>query len=226
MKSLLSMLRALVAASCAVHLGMRFRRSLAISSRDLWRYFSKNFALGLCYAAFVRPAKAWGFVRAGQAAFLCCAYDVVTDWRDFSVEYRRIFQEQLAEFVPEWACERAMELYWSDLKRKVGRDGLDRGIITVELITGVLGSKSYFSKFGVQRLGLLLQVVDDILDIEKDIEDGGLNFLKGGDAGRYLEFFMLNKQSLMDLFEKDIFMKLAINRAYVKADVVRSRLNL
>jgi hypothetical protein len=211
------MIRSLAVGLYSVFLGLRFWRDLAIQSHEGLEYLSKLFSLGALYSAFVKPPTSRGFVGAGRAAFLCCAYDVVTDWRGFSSKFREPFEKQLQRLVPEWAVELTMELYWVDRFGTLSDDGLERGGIAVEFITGVVGSRAYFSAFGVKRLGQLLQIVDDVLDLEHDVDCDEMNCLVSPRATKYLEILMESQEEMVRLFRRDRTMCFAIVRAGRKA---------
>lgn len=219
------MLRSLIAALYAVLLGFRFRRELAISVHELQRYLSKSFNLGLCYGAFVKPPTIRGSVYAGRAAFLCCAYDVVTDWRSFSPYFRERFKRQLQRLVPEWAVGLTMQLYRSDLEEALQEDGLERGIIAVKLITGVVGSEDSFSGFGIRRLGLLLQIVDDVIDFEHDVAHEELNCLATSRGTLHLRFLKENKQQLLHLFRGDLVMRSVITHGIRRGEAMAQELS-
>lgn len=218
------MMRAVAVGVYSVCLGLRFWRDLAIQWREGVKYLNKVFSLGVLYAAFVKPATVRGFVGAGRAAFLSCAYDVVTDWRSFSSAFREPFENQLQRLVPEWAVELTMDLYWADRLGTLRDDGLERGGIAVEFITGVVGSKAFFAAFGIERLGRLLQIVDDVLDLEHDIDCGELNCLVRPLAAEYLEVLIDSQEEMLRLFRADWMMRLAIVRAGRKACLLLRKL--
>lgn len=214
------MLRSLISALCATFLGIRFGQDVSIRWSELARFLSKNFSLGLCYGAFVRPATVQGSVAAGRAAYLCCAYDVVTDWRSFSPELRECFEKQLRRLAPKREANLLMDLYWTELRSSLKNDGLERGVIALEVILGLVGSGAYFSQFGVHRLGCLLQVLDDVLDLERDTANGETNCLLGPSAAQHLDFLDENKRGLRALFRKDPPLRSVIERAFRKAQIL------
>ncbi|HEV8241652.1 MAG TPA: hypothetical protein VGS57_19975 [Thermoanaerobaculia bacterium] len=151
---------------------------------------------------------------------------MVTDWRHFSAQFREPFQKELEHLVPPWAVALAMSLYWTELQRGLEDDGLERGVIAVRLITGLVGSTGHFSSFGLRRLGLLLQIVDDLLDFEHDRANGELNCLATGRAASHLAFFSENRQQLLHLFRSDQIMRVAIERADQESQAMTRKLRL
>ena len=184
------------------------------------RYLGKNFCLGLCYGAFVKPVTFRGAFLAARAAFLSCAYDVATDWRSFSKGCLASLEGQLRCLVPDWAVELTMNLYRAEMREELGIDGLERGVIAVEFITGLIGPAPIFSAFGIRRLGLLLQIVDDIRDFEHDVAFDDVNCLATQRAGLYISFFRENLGDLIFLFRRDLVMRSVILQAKKKVDLV------
>src|SRR5437762_1454473 len=86
-----------VAALSAFIRSLQYAGTLQISRSERVAYTKKCIRLALCYAGF---GHAWNFKeawRAGKAAFLSCAYDVVTDWRQFDKKDRSAFERILAD---------------------------------------------------------------------------------------------------------------------------------
>lgn len=110
-----------------------------------------------------------------------------------------------------------MDLYSADLQGILKDDGLERGSIAVEFITGIIGSGAFFSDFGIQDLGLLLQIADDILDFEHDVQNSELNCLATPRATKHLAFFKKHERRLLDLFRTDRAMYAVISHAGRKA---------
>src|ERR1041384_7405499 len=81
-----------VAAVSAFTLSIRYGHVLGIRGREWNRYLKKSVSLGLCYAGFGSPRQVRQAWKAGEAGFLCSAYDVVTDWRHFDPGARKLFE--------------------------------------------------------------------------------------------------------------------------------------
>lgn len=212
------MLKSILVGAYALVIGARHFRTCGIRWGEAGRFATKLFSLGMLYAAFVKPE---GTVRrctaAARAAFLCCAYDVVTDWRSFAVEYRMPFEKVLRRLVPEWAVRLTMRLYWADCHEVLRDDGLERGCVAVRFIVGVVGSEAHFAQFGIDRLGRVLQIVDDILDVESDSRFGELNCLNTPRAAEHIKYLRANLEATLELFRTDIMMSSVIARAARKA---------
>jgi hypothetical protein len=94
----------------------------------------KSLRLGLCYAGFAvpwNPTEAW---KAGEAAFLSCAYDVVTDWHGFDAKGRSVFKSILIHLSEPQLQELALTLYDKDSQKQLCENGLERGAIALRFI--------------------------------------------------------------------------------------------
>jgi hypothetical protein len=126
---------------------------------------------------------------AGEAAFLCCAYDVVTDWRLFDTKSRVTFEKILCERVQQSEIqELAIGLYEKELNDGLAEDGLERGAIALRFTLKMMGcEKAREVAWGdLDELGRLLQIVDDVLDYEEDVVSGDTNCLRSVRRSVYL----------------------------------------
>jgi hypothetical protein len=178
-----------VAAAVAFYRSARYVRRLGIQPFEIRRYLGKAISLSLCYSEIIPDGGFRASVGAGTAAFLCCAYDVVTDWRAFDCSSFRCFDDVLHEVVSEQATRAlALDLYDRERNRALDEDGLERGPIALRFILALANANptQESNEFEVIRLGRLLQIVDDVLDYEDDIAHGDLNCLTSPNRARYL----------------------------------------
>lgn len=194
----------LVAALSAFIRSVQYARVLRISRTERVRYGKKSILLALCYAGFAAP---WNFLeawKAGEAAFLSCAYDVVTDWRDFDDKARRAFESILTDLSQPELRELALMLYDKDLNHQLSGDGLERGAIALRFILKTMGcEKQREATWGdLTDLGELLQIVDDVLDYEDDASAGHQNCLMTTNRTTYLTRLLegLNSETSSRLF--------------------------
>jgi hypothetical protein len=168
-----------VAALSAFFWSRRYAGVLKISPQERVRYAKKSVRLALCYAAFGGTWNVHEASRAGKAAFLSCAYDVVTDWHHFNDEGRKSFERVLTEVSNIELQELALALYDKDSNNHLSGDGLERGAIALEFILKTMEChKECATKWGdLTDLGELLQIVDDVLDLEDDLGAGDKNCL-------------------------------------------------
>lgn len=209
------------AAVSALTKSLQYGSVLGISRHERVRYLKKSARLGLCYAAFGRPwnlNEAW---KAGEAAFLSCAYDVVTDWRTFDKKARTTFESVLSDLSAPELKELALELYEKDFETLLAADGLERGAIALRFILKTMGcEREREERWGdLTNLGELLQIVDDVFDYEEDLATGEQNCLATINRDIYLARFLngLNKANCRKLFGSPVsILALAIAHARKK----------
>lgn len=182
------MLNRFIALSGAIWFSGQYVVRLKITSKEVARYFLKSLNLAICYSSFSVPGAFGQAFRAGKSAFLCCAYDVVTDWRGFDACALNIFKEiLLAEASPRNAGI-ALDLYAKDANGQLDEDGLERGSIALRFVTRTIGSEGFFAeKIDIDYAGRLWQLVDDLLDYEADLQAGDLNCLSSSNRLLYLK---------------------------------------
>lgn len=184
-----SVLNHVIAVISATVLSIKYNRSLKIKKDERRRYFKKSISLGLCYAGFAELRKIQQSWLAGEAAFFCCAYDVVTDWRRFDQKARLDFEELLRreEMIPELK-KLTMNLYYKELNNQLEDDGLDRGAIALRFILKMMRCEDNreITWNDLDEIGQLLQIVDDVLDYEEDITYGDTNCLTSEKRNFYL----------------------------------------
>jgi hypothetical protein len=173
-------LRYSAAVCCTCFRSLLYARALGIRRPEYGRYFTKSINLALSYVGFDpggRVANAW---RAGEAAFLCCAYDVVTDWRRFAEDSHRAFEHILCLITRDPRLQQlALGLYDKDKSNTLNDDGLERGSIALRFILSMMECDDTYSSLWthVDEAGRLLQIVDDVLDYEDDLLRGETNCL-------------------------------------------------
>lgn len=178
----------IVAALSAFIRSDQYAGILKISKAERVPYVKKSVRLALCYAGFGTPwnlREAW---KAGKAAFLSCAYDVVTDWRHFDKNARSAFERILTDMSGVELRELALTLYDKEIHNQLLEDGLERGAIALRFILKTMGCETQReAAWGdLNDLGQLLQIVDDVLDYEDDAIAGDLNCLGTSNRDVYL----------------------------------------
>jgi hypothetical protein len=168
--------------------------------------------------------EAW---KAGEAAFLSCAYDVVTDWQNFDAKARAAFESILSELSEPDLQELALTLYDKDLNNQLSESGLERGAVALRFILKMMGcEKQREARWGdLTDLGELLQIVDDIFDYEDDAAVGEQNCLTTAKRDIYLRRLLehLSRQNTRRLFgHTPSVLLLAIDHARKKARALLS----
>jgi hypothetical protein len=214
----------IVAAFSALVHSLRYARALAISRGERVRYTKKSIRLALCYAGFGTPwnlKEAW---KAGDAALLSCAYDVVTDWRHFDKEARSAFERVLADSSQAELQNLAMTLYDKDSSNQLSTDGLERGAVALEFILKTMEcEKQRAATWGdLNKLGELLQIVDDVFDYEDDVAAGDQNCLTTPNRTAYLMQLLedLSRENSRRLFGPRSVLVSAIAQARKKARIL------
>lgn len=178
MDDVLNMLATLASLCSALCFSLRYRREFQIQPWELRRYLAKSLNLALCYRGFVPGKGMSAGWDAGRAAFYCCAYDVVTDWRKFNPSAYSLFRRLLSSNVSESVAAIAFTLYMQEQSEELEFDGLSRGIFALEFITQLIGSRDYLrEQLDFEHLGIVMQIVDDVLDWKEDIQNGDKNCL-------------------------------------------------
>jgi hypothetical protein len=183
----------ITAAASALLRSAQHAGALGIRRGEWQRYLKKSCSLGLCYAGFGTTGSVKEAWMAGEAAFLCCAYDVVTDWRHFDPQARHAFEAILRKRAPELELQDlAVGLYEKELFKRLEDDGLDRGVIALRFVLKMMGCENIReSMWGdVDEVGRLLQIADDVLDYEEDISRGETNCLTSVRRNLYLTRFL------------------------------------
>lgn len=215
-----------VAVVSAFTLSIRYGYVLGIRVREWNRYLKKSVSLGLCYAGFGSPRQMRQAWKAGEAGFLCCAYDVVTDWRHFEPGARKSFEGIMQSMQMAVDLQSlAMNLYEKEISDSLTDDGLDRGSIALRFTLRVMGcEKAREVAWGdVDEVGRLFQIVDDVLDYEQDVIAGDVNCLTSSKRDDYLRQLIerFGSHEVDRLFgPARSALIIAIERARAKAEVL------
>lgn len=183
----------ITAAVSALLRSVQYAQKLHIHGGEWNRYLKKSLSLGLCYAGFGYEEGLKVAWRAGEAAFLCCAYDVVTDWRRFDPKARTVFEGILQARASEPDLQSlALGLYEKELFKKLEDDGLDRGAIALRFTLKMMNCEKVREALwdDVDEVGRLLQIVDDVLDYEEDVACGDTNCLTSVRRNVYLRLLL------------------------------------
>jgi len=162
---------------------------LGVRRAEWPRYFKKSTNFALCYVGLGAKGsipEAW---KAGKAAFLCCAYDVATDWRSFSEDARIAFEDVLFQMVTAPGTRNlAVDLHSKERHGTLSDDGLERGDIALRFALQVMECEQAreASWPDVAKVGMLLQIVDDVLDLEDDLRTGDTNCLTSARRDKHL----------------------------------------
>lgn len=216
----------LVSAITSLLLAVRYRSTCGVRLRESLRYSRKAINLGLCYGAFVPSYSLRDSKRAGRAAFLACAYDVVTDWRGFDRCAGERFARLLRALVPSWAVALALDLYRKDRAGALSDDGLERGTLALRFVTRLVGSADLYEPRLAGDLGVVLQIVDDLLDYKDDEVAGDTNCLLTSQRTHYLAKFESSVEQLDECFAHSPVMRFVLWKTKRRATALQEQFKL
>lgn len=212
-----------IAVLSALILSVKYGRLLKIKRKEWKRYLKKSVSLSLCYAGFAELGKLREAWMSGKAAFLCCAYDIVTDWRNFDQNERAIFERILCVVTRQPEIQTlAIKLYEKELSNQLENDGLDRGSVALRFVLKMMRCEKAREIVwsDLDELGQLLQIVDDVLDYEEDLAYGDTNCLTSEKKNFYLNQLLLklNESETQKIFgNKNSVITKVIKKAREKA---------
>ena len=204
------------AAVSALKYSRKYRDTLRISSKERKRYYSKSARQAACYAGFSQKLSLKQAAGAGKAAFLTCAYDVATDWGK-PPGVTGAFIQILDAVASPHLVQMSLKLMERDLRGELEHDGLERGIVALRFVLEMMGLEEAYKNKGINidKLGMDLQIVDDVLDFEEDRISGDTNCLFTPRRDPYLLQMTrdLRQESVASMFPYAGALKIAINNA-------------
>ena len=197
---------------------------LRLSGAEKRRFRRKTTNLSLCYTAFCADRARASVRRCAMAGVCCATYDVLTDWRGFSEANRALLGEIVTATAGSALAPIALDLYDKEATGSITDDGLERGYDSILFITGLLGSRPQIERrFDLKRLGMALQVVDDVLDYESDRRSGELNCLVSPRRAQYLALMEteLSNERMSELYTRGWLLRAVVRYALRKATKLR-----
>lgn len=85
-----------------------------------------------------------------------------------------------------------LKLYTAEqLENGLQDDGLERGIMALEFVSKCMDVEEYIrSQINFDKLGIIMQIVDDVLDLEEDQSLGEMNCLLNARKSEYLKLLI------------------------------------
>lgn len=152
------------------------------------RYAIKAANLSLCFLGFSIHRGREALKRSAQVGMLASLFDLGSDGLHFRPSALAQLQAIVTTTVDHDTAAIIFELMERKRARQIQLCGLERGIDALRIITKHLQSeKMWESEAQFREVGILCQVVDDILDYENDLALGDLNFLCFEDPMPYVE---------------------------------------
>ncbi len=210
-------------------LALKYGFALEITRAEVLRYILKAANLATCYQGFSPCFTRRRAEGAGRAGFLSCAYDVATDWRRENPRWRKIFEQIVRREADRRSADLAMDLFDKDSTKTLSDDGLERGIMAFRFTLMEMGLIEHFDqRTDVSRMGLLLQIVDDVLDYEEDIAAGDLNCITSLNGREYLLALIaeMTDEHVRSLFPRSPLLFSVIKKSRIKAGRLLQKENL
>lgn len=193
-----------------------------LSITDAKRLIRKTDNLTQCYMGFAQNGSDREWQGAAGAAFLCAAYDLLTDWEPYkhNPDNEAIFSTFVTRIAPTELASMAIALFQKDREQKLTNDGLERGAVAFRFVIGMMGLESHYAKLiDLDRLGLLLQIADDILDYDDDVRNGDTNCLVSPRRNDYLHMMVFEMDDVLihQLFPHGGILAMVLKQARARA---------
>ena len=173
----------------AVRLAWHGSREFALPVRVRVHYALKSGNLAICFVGFSRDSGRRFLERSAELGTLASVFDLVSDGLNYDTAAVGRFHSMVKGILEPEAAEILLALLRQKERGALAATGLSRGCDAMRVILKHLECESRWENNGAQemeRVGILLQIVDDILDMRQDIRKGHINFMKSAAADCYL----------------------------------------
>ena len=128
------------------------------------------------------------FRKAAELGSLASAFDLVSDGLRYEASAVSRFRLLAAHVLQCDAAEALLQLLSQKMHGALRVDGLSRGSDATQIILKHFGCESRLFELseGVEEIGVLLQIVDDVLDRKQDARKGHANFMNSVAARDHL----------------------------------------
>jgi hypothetical protein len=141
-------------------------------------YGVKSCNLAACFLGFSVREDERFYRKSAELGFLASTFDLVSDGLHFDSDAFRTYGNLVRALVEPEVAEITLGLMERKRQGRLGAQGLERGIESLRIIIKHLGVEEYWqSEEDLNQVGILCQVVDDVLDFENDIARRELNFI-------------------------------------------------
>lgn len=146
---------------------------------SIWKkYIFKSFNLSLCYCDFSLQQNFKQSIKSGEIGFACSIYDYVTEHLDFNAVEFESYKTLLTKYFCSELINIVDELYSKEHHNCLAKDGLERGSLAFRFVIGHLDAEAEWTNGNddsLDLIGLKLQVLDDLLDLEEDSKLSHIN---------------------------------------------------
>lgn len=151
------------------------------------RYAAKAGNLATCFLGFSIHRGEEYYQRAADLGVLASIFDLASDGLNFDCAATDKFRHLSLTILGGEAADILFALMDQKKAGAIPRNGLDRGIAALRVILKHLDAEeAWASDNQIARSGILLQVVDDVLDYSQDITTAHLNFLRYENSSAYI----------------------------------------
>jgi len=182
----------------------------AISSMDRLRLWRKSINLYLSFLAFTDKGRPYEQLKQAMiGALLSAVYDYDTDWPRGD-RHGSNFLTLLSRYVESEEIKKiATKLFDSETEKSLSPDGLERGSVALIFYRKLINAEwmRKYSDDDLAIFGRKLQIIDDLLDLERDYVAGDMNcfLVEGGERAKE---FALEAE---EFFQSDFFEELKQN---------------
>jgi hypothetical protein len=175
----------------AIALAWSQLRRFNISAVDRFRYATKSGNLALCFLGFsIHPGREFS-QRSAELGVLASIFDLASDGLKFDTGALHQFRLVVSETVDEGVACIIFNLMTRKQRMELGVGGLDRGVDAVRIVIKHLHAEEVWkSEREIYDIGILCQIIDDVLDYKGDFARQELNFLRTDERTIYLERFL------------------------------------
>jgi hypothetical protein len=139
--------------------------------------------LGFCSANDDRNSR-----RSAELGLLAALFDLCSDQLAYEKSALDRFNQFADCILDRSPAEILRDLMDKKMRKALRNDGLDRGVGAFRVVLKHLQTEAFWEKrINVDDVGLILQIVDDVLDRSHDRRRGELNFLEHRNAANYLQ---------------------------------------
>jgi hypothetical protein len=151
----------------------------------------KSANLAICFLGFAGHSGENVFRRSAELGFLASIFDLVSDGLRFESTAMTLFESLVKSTVDKDVAQIIFNLMTRKQERRFTSCGLDRGVDALRIVIKHLQAEDYWaSESEIHEAGTLCQIVDDVLDYEKDVARHELNFLGHRDSKMHIQQLM------------------------------------
>lgn len=171
----------------AVNIAWRDLRRFDLGLTGRLQYCLKAGNLAVCFLGFSVQSGEASYRKSAELGALASLFDLTSDGLGYSSRAVGAFQTAVDAIVDREAQTEIMAVLETKRQKAFRVEGLERGTSALRFIIKYFGVEHHWrSGREIAEVGILLQIVDDILDMDRDLQIGELNFLTSAAAPSHL----------------------------------------